>query len=64
MNRFALGRTGTRTVVGQADSELSHRSRVLQSLTDPDKTALDAFDFLTSLGAPKGIPFSGADLRL
>ncbi len=58
MNRFALGWTGTRTVVGQADSELSHRSRVLQSLTDgdnPDKIALDAFDFLTSLGAPKGI---------
>ena len=58
MNRFALGRTGTRTVVGQADSDLSQRSRLLQALTDgdfPDKAASDAFDFLTSLGAPKGI---------
>ena len=63
MNRFALGRTGTRTVVGQADSDLSQRSRLLQALTDgdnPDKAAPDAFDFLTSLGAPKGISSSAA----
>ncbi|DBA95853.1 TPA: hypothetical protein ACH3X1_001399 [Trebouxia sp. C0004] len=56
MNRFALGWTGTRTVVGQADCDLSHRSRLLQALTDGvnrDKAAPDAFDFLTSLGAPK-----------
>ena len=58
MNRFALGRTGTRTVVGQADSDLSQRSRLLQTLTDsdnPDKAASDAFDFLTFLRAPKGL---------
>ncbi len=57
MNRFALGRIGTRTVVGQADSDLSQRSRLLQALTDgdnPDKAAPDAFDFLSSLGPPKG----------
>ena len=63
MHRFALGRTGTRTVVGQADSDLSQRSRLLQTLTDgdnPDKAAPDAFDFLTSLEAPKGISSSAA----
>ncbi|DBA72864.1 TPA: Histone-lysine N-methyltransferase NSD3 [Trebouxia sp. C0005] len=56
MNRFALGRTRTRVVTGQADCDLSHRSRLLQALTDgdnPDRAAPDAFDFLTSLGEPE-----------
>ena len=65
MNRFALGRTRTRVVTGQADCDLSHRSRLLQALTDgdnPDRAAPDAFDFLTSLGEPEGISFSAAQL--